>query len=123
MKIRSGFTLIELIIFIVVMGILAGGILTAAITTMKHSPAVRQQAIAMNAAMQCLDWVLGQRQLNGYNSIPCPSASVPSFCSSLPAGFNISVQIICPVANYKTVTVSVSGLGDASLQLLLANYP
>lgn len=133
MKAKLGFTIIELIMFIVIIGILAGGALTAAVTSLRQSPIARQQTIAMNAAMRCLDFALGQRYLNGYSSISCPSTAVPSYCS-VPNGFTISVTTTCktlygdPSANYKQITVAVGSAVDpsmsllASLSLLLANY-
>jgi len=81
--------------------------------------------IATQTASQCMEWYLGQRALNGYNSISCPSTAVPSFCSA-PTGYVLSTNISCTTisgdANYKTIAVTVSGKGTISLTTLIANY-
>ena len=72
-----------------------------------------------------MEWFTGQRQLNGYASITCPSSAVPAFCSA-PSGYTLAVSITCTTissdANYKTLTVTVSGDGNASLSTLFASY-
>lgn len=124
MRKLTGFTLFELIMFIMITAIIASGIVLSFMNTLKNAPSVMQQTIATQTAKQCAEWFLGQRNLNGYSSVNCVS-NVPSFCSA-PAGYNIAIT--CAVTtisgdnNYKTFTIRVSGQADASLSLLLANY-
>jgi len=124
MKKQQGFTLIEMILFIVVTAILANTIILVLNTSLK-TPAIMQNTIAKQTAQQCIEWFIGQRHLNGYSSIACPSSTIPTFCSS-PSGYTLSVNIQCTTvnsdANYKTITVSVTGNGNASLATLIANY-
>ncbi len=124
MKKQSGFTLIELVIFIVITSILASAILLSFVTAMNKAPALLQNMIASQTAQQCAEWFIGQRRVNGYASISCNS-SVPAYCSS-PAGFTITSSCtpttINSDSNYETITITVSGAGNASVDLLLAKY-
>lgn len=122
---NKGFSLIELILFIVVTAILASTLLLAFNNVLVNSDTSRNQIVAQMTAQQCMEWFVGQRLSNGYSSIACPSTTVPSFCTA-PSGYTISVNSACTTissdANYKTITVTVSGNGDASLTTLIANY-
>lgn len=125
MKKMQGFTLIELIIFIVVTAILANSILLMFSTSLLKTPVLRQQIIANQTAKQCMEWFVGQRRFTGYATLTCPSTPSPAFCS-VPSGYAISNTITCTTlngdANYKTITVAVSGLGDATLTSLISSY-
>lgn len=121
----KGFTLIEVVIFIAVSAILAGTLLLSFTTILQKSPTARQLTIATQLAQQCMEWFVGQRRNNGYSSLLCPSTSVSDICSA-PAGYTVSANIACSAmsgdANYKTITVTVSGLGNAVLTTLVADY-
>lgn len=126
MKKLSGFSFIELIVFIVVTAILSTTILLAFVTALQKTPLDRQQIIATQTAQQCMEWYLGQRRLNGFSAITCSaSPPTPTMCT-LPAGYSFSNSITCTTinsdTNYKLITVTVSGAGDASLQSLIADY-
>lgn len=124
MKKQKGFTLIELVMFIVITSILASAILLSFVTAMSKTPHILQNTIAMQTAKQCMEWFIGQRRVNGYSSIACNS-TVPTFCTT-PTGYTLtsscSTTTIGGDSNYETITVTVSGLGDAVLDLLIANY-
>lgn len=128
-KSNRGFTLIEVIIFILVMGIIGVTVLISMDTVLRGGSTSKQKTVALQTASQCMEWYLNQRHLNGFSAIPCPSTTVPSFCTP-PSGYTISTNISCTQlygetgANYKTITVtaSSSGTNTASLSLLLANY-
>jgi type II secretory pathway pseudopilin PulG len=125
LKKQAGFTLIEVVIFIVVTSILATTIMLAFTNALQKAPTFLNNMIATQTAKKCMDWYVGQRWLNGYSSISCPSTSVPSFCTA-PSGYTLAVNVSCTTinsdANYKTITVTLSGEGDASLTTLVANY-
>lgn len=122
-----GFTLIELIIFIIVIGLLATTLLLVMNIALQSSPTLHRQLIANQTARMCMEWIVGQRQLNGYDSLPCDSSTVPVFCSeNAPNGYVLAVDTSCPViagdSHYKTLTVTVTGLSRVSLSTLIAAY-
>lgn len=124
MKKHRGFTLIELVMFIVITSILASGILLSFITVLNKTPVVLQNSIASQTAKQCAEWFLGQRRINGFSNFTC-NATVPAFCTA-PTGYtltsNCTTTAISGDSNYKTITITVSGAGNAGLSLLLADY-
>lgn len=122
----SGFTLVELVIFTMILGIIAGSILLAFNTTLRYTPTTLKQITATQTAAKCMEWYLGQRYLNGFSSVAtCPSTTVPAFCTA-PTGYTLSTTVSCSSigsdTNYRQVTVTVGGQANASLSLLLANY-
>ncbi len=124
-KNHRGFTLIEVLIFIIVTSLIAPALFIAFTTAQLNAPAAFENLIARQTAKQCMEWFIGQRRLNNYNSVSCPSTTVPSFCTA-PTGYTLSVNIACTTinsdANYKTITVTVSGKSNATLTTLIANY-
>lgn len=124
MKKSSGFTLIEVLIFIVISSLLASAILIAFVTSLEKTPTVHQQLVASLTAKKCMEWFIGQNRMNGYSTLSCPSTPSPTMCSA-PSGYSISSSISCTTisgdSNYKTITVTVSGLGDATLTTLIAS--
>lgn len=129
MKKQAGFTFIELVMFIVVTGLLATGILLGYVGALGKYPVIIENSIAMQTAKQCADWYLGQRRLNGYSSVSgsnCASTlTIPGICS-VPGGYALtgtcSTTTIGSDSNFETITLSVSGPGNASITLLLGNY-
>ena len=121
----QGFTLIELVIFIIVTSLMINALFLAYSTALLNAPLLLQNTIARQTARNCMEWFVGQRRLNGYSAFSCPSTAVPSFCTA-PAGYTLSVNISCTTinsdANYKTITITVSGKCDAALTTLTANY-
>jgi Tfp pilus assembly protein PilE len=127
---QRGFTLIELVIFIVGSSILVTTLLLAFQITLNNTPAVHYDMIATQLADQCMEGFIGERRLSGYNhpNLACSgSPTLPGVCTSL-TGFTVSAAITCsPTLSgdstpSKTVTVTVGGLGSATLNTLLANY-
>jgi prepilin-type N-terminal cleavage/methylation domain-containing protein len=122
---QRGFTLIELILFIVVSSILASTILLALSAALHSTPVMHNQVIANQLADQCMEWYIGQRRTQGYSALSCPSTPSPSLCGTA-SGFTVNSSIACTTinsdSNYKTITVTVSGAGSATLNLLIAGY-
>ncbi len=128
MKKQVGFTLIEVLLLIIVSSILAMTILLSLQTATKNMPNQLYNMTATQTAKLCLEWFVGQRRLqwgNGYLSVTCPSTAVPFTCVA-PSGYTLSVDIACTTinsdANYKTITITVTGSGNATLSALIANY-
>ena len=122
----SGFSLIELVVFIVITSVLASTVLVTFVTALSKTPIDRQQIIATQTAQQCMEWYLGQRRINGFSNVVCSaSPATPTLCT-LPTGYNFTNSITCTTINgddnYKLITVTVSGAGDATLTSLIADY-
>lgn len=126
---NRGFTIIELVIFIVIMGIVGVTILASFSAVLKGVSVPRQKTIATQTAARCMEWYLEQRYLYGFNAatLSCPNTTVPSFCAA-PSGYTITTSVSCTQlygeigANYKTITVTVGGASSAALSLLLSSY-
>lgn len=127
MKKSQGFTLVEMIVFIVIMGIVGATILLASTTILSKQPALHNQTIATQSAARCLEWYWSQRSINGFDSIIAPSNTLPNICR-VPSGFTITTNVInttlAPdiVPRYKTITVMVTGAASATMSLLIASY-
>lgn len=125
MKRNAGFTLIEILIFIVVSSLLMSTLFLGSSLALRASPTVHRQWIALQTARQCMEWFLNQRRLNGYTALTCPSTPSASACSA-PAGYGVSTQVSCTSwngdTNFKTITVSVSGLASASISTQIGDY-
>ncbi len=125
MKNEHGFTLIEVVMFILVTSLLATTILLSLVTVLRNIPTIHQEIVATQTAKRCMEWFIGQQSLNGFSTLTCPNTTTPSFCT-VPTGYAISTNISCTTlnsdTNYKTITVTVSGLGDASFSTLIAAY-
>ena len=115
MKKQRGFTLVEIVTFIVVTGILASAVLTSLVYALKNTPTLHDNMVATRTAEQCMEWFIGQRRLNGYSSVST-GTSVPSFCTA-PTGYNaptvdVSALTISGDSNFKSITLQVTGKGD-----------
>jgi Tfp pilus assembly protein PilV len=121
----SGFTLIEIVIFIVVTAVIVGTILRAGGTGLLSAADTENQVTANLLAQQCMEWMLGNRRLNGYTTYTCPSTPGGTLCASV-TGFTVSNSVVCTTlgadSNFKTLVVTVTGDGDATLRTLIANY-
>lgn len=125
MKRDRGISLIETIIFIVIMGIILVAMLGTIPLVLKNTLNVQQQSQAVESANQCLEWFLANRYVKGYATLVCPSTPSIVYCNA-PPGYTISAQISCLTlyggANYKQITVTTSGKKTTALSLIVANY-
>lgn len=123
--IEAGFTIIEILIFIVVTSLLMSTMLIGAYTALRSSPDTHHQIIALQTAERCMEYFLDQRRLNGYTALACPSSPTASACSA-PSGYSVSTSVTCTTWNsdngFKTITVSVSGLSAVSLSTQIGSY-
>jgi prepilin-type N-terminal cleavage/methylation domain-containing protein len=123
----QGYSLIELLIFIVVIGIIATSIIFPLYTVIQGTPSLQRQNIANAAATKCAEYFLGERYLHGFHStsLNCPNTTTPSYCT-VPNGYIVKVNLRCTTINgdpdYKTVDINVEGKGNAHISLLLADY-
>jgi|GEM_PF-1628101 type II secretory pathway pseudopilin PulG len=125
MKRDSGMTLIELVIFIVILAILGLTILMSLGVSLEKSPSLQQNTQALEYAQVRMDLILGQKATKGFSSFVDPCAVSPSLAVCSSPGYTVASSI----ANnwngnttFKVITVTVTGDGRASLQGLVANY-
>lgn len=128
MKHQYGYSLIELVIFIIIMGILSSSLLVGLnqATKFSGSPKYLQQASYLaNARMQI---ILMNRHFNGYAALndPCTVTPALAVCTLLDSyetanGFTVSTPVISG-SNPKTITVSVSGNGSVTVTSSIYNY-
>ncbi len=131
----SGFTLIELIIFIVGLGILASTILLPLAFSLRSSPKGFSTLAAFEIAKGRMELIRMQSRVNGLaNMQDICAVSSPAVCTaSTPSAYTVrSVIGAAPPPNnntnqYKQVTVTVVGdssVGNSYAQLLsiVANY-
>jgi type II secretory pathway pseudopilin PulG len=128
-----GFSLIELIMFVLVTAILASTILLTFTATSAKVPGLIYSDTANQLAIQCMEGLMGQRRVNGYTGIflvACPNtpATLPAVCSSSSSDYTITTAITCgPILGADStasniLTVSVSGKASVTLITLIAQY-
>ena len=128
MRNNHGFSLIELIVFIVVVGISLTGVMLAFTSALENNVGANPQTIAIHLAGARMGVILTQRRINGFDSVsdPCVT-SPPAVCQSA-SGYTISSAIstytISGDNNYKLIDVTVSGPQNAyvALKSLVGRY-
>lgn len=120
----NGFSLIEVIVFIVVLGVLVAGLVVAFGSQLQNSPVAGRLDSAAELAQQRMELILAQRRATGFAGFtdPCPG---PAICTP-PTGYTVTSSIVAGYGgdptNYKVVTVSVSGTSAITATALVANY-
>jgi Tfp pilus assembly protein PilE len=126
---HHGFTLIELVIFILITGILGSTIFIAANNALINMSKSLYADVASQTARQCMEYYIGQRRLNGYDTLDganCTSPlTLPGICAA-PTDYTVSATCVNnPIggdSNYNLITVTVSGKSDAYLTYLIGKY-
>jgi len=120
----AGFTIIELVIFIVVIGILASALLLGVHQVLISSTEPEKNIQAIQLAEQRMELILGQRKILGYANFsdPCASGPGPAICT-LPPGYSISQPTVSldTDPNFSIITVQVTGASHATLTSRVAN--
>ena len=144
-----GLTLIELVVFIVIVGVAAFALLGSFRAMLARSPTAAQLTQAMQLAQERMELILGQRNSPfagvGYNNTvdldPCNRVGppVPAVCTST-FGYTVASAGTAPsptvppagptawngnpIANYKivAVTVKLNGITLATQSAVLSNY-
>ena len=120
----GGFSLLEAIVFIVVLAVLLGSLAASFNSSLRLSPQAGQIDVAAELAQQRMELILAQHRAAGYAAMadPCPG---PAVCTP-PAGYTVTSSMAAGFAgdpsNYKIVTVDVTGTGTARVTALVANY-
>lgn len=129
----AGYSLIELVIFIVVIGILGVGLMSAFSGALLGATEPERITRATVLAQERMELILGRREAAGFAAFtaftfdPCtasPPSTAPA-CTNLPAGYTITSNLATDWngdTGYKVVTVSVAGAGTAQLSVLTGDY-
>jgi prepilin-type N-terminal cleavage/methylation domain-containing protein len=129
-----GFSLVELLVFIVIFGIAAYALLRSFASVLPRSPTPAQLTQATLLAQERMELILGQRDALGYNAANLdPCGAGPACTNALgytvaSAGTAVGTPVPWPAnpatANYKlvTVTVSLGGIPLATQSAVLSNY-
>ncbi len=122
-----GFSLIEAVVFIVVLGVLLAALVAALGSNLRNAPTAGRIDLAAEIAQQRLELILAQRRAAGFAAFtdPCVPGPGPAVCTP-PAGYTVASSIVAgwgadPV-NYKVVTVDVTGAWTTSASALVASY-
>ncbi|WDT77128.1 MAG: hypothetical protein MPW16_07880 [Candidatus Manganitrophus sp.] len=129
---ERGFTLIEIVIFIVVLGLL-GGLLIPLTVSLRGSPqpVLAQQAIALAQAE--LEQAVAQRRANGFAGVtagctpglmPSPAFTCTRTVCYVPAGNLNDTSNCATVTAYRRVQVTISHatIGSVTAVTLFTNY-
>jgi len=137
---QRGVTLIELIVFIVIMGISVTALLSMYRAVLPHGATPAQITLATQLAQERMELLLGQRELSGYSTAvltdPCVGGTPPAICSNqyTPSGlYSIVVAGINPPVlwsgvsadSYRMLGVRVLGPDGnqlANLSAVIGNF-
>ncbi len=125
---QSGISLIEMIIFIVVVSIAVTGVLLAFTNTQRTGQPPIEITTATQLAQERMELILTQKRLVGFATFTDPCPGLGAICNA-PTGYQPLVVTIAgappdPV-NFKLITVTVrnaAGSQLTQLQTLTANY-
>jgi type II secretory pathway pseudopilin PulG len=134
---RRGFTLVEILVFIVIMSFAAYALFRSFGSLLPRSPSAAQLTQATQLAQERMELILGQRDVQTYNNgvdlDPCTRGGPASVCAS---AFTVSSTGTAvapgtwvawnanPTNTYKlvTVTVSLGGVTLARQNAVLSSY-
>jgi len=130
---QAGYSLIEVLIFIVIMGIVGSALFSGFTTALLGSTTSDSGAVPMQLAEERMELILAQKAVLGFAAFtassfdPCTAtpASNQPVCTTIPTGYSVNSTLATNWGgdnNYKVITVSVTGSGQATLTALVANY-
>lgn len=125
-----GFSLIELVVFIAVIGLAVASLFAAFSTYLTNTPSSQNQIIVQQLAASRMEIILGKRRLLGYVGLTDPCVSSPPAMCTTPTltGYNVTSSIATTTINtdnnYSTITVTATGPNQSRMDLkcLVANY-
>jgi hypothetical protein len=128
--VQRGVSLIELIAFIVIMGISVTALLSMYRAVLPHGATPEEITLATQLAQERMELILGRRVASGYSPLvdPCPG---PAVCTPA-TGYSVIVNgVTTPVlwsdvsGNYRQIGVRVLGPDGnqlVNLSAVIANY-
>ena len=124
---QNGFTLIELILFIVIVGIALAGVMLPLSYVLEKSPNPISQVVGIAYAQGRMELQIGQRRLGNYtnyNGNLCTGYSQPANCSlnnytasvtyPVQGGYSWPIQVQITDANNNTVAQLYTNIGTYS---------
>ena len=130
---RSGFTLIEVLVFMVIVGVAAFALLRSFGSVLPRGFTAAQITQASQLAQERMELIFGRYAAVGFAAVndPCVGGTPPAICTS-PTGYVVTVGGVAaavawnanPLTDYKvvTVTVKLNGTQLAQEDAVLANY-
>jgi prepilin-type N-terminal cleavage/methylation domain-containing protein len=127
---QRGFSLVELIAFIVIMGIAAVALLSMYRAVLPHGTTPAEITLATELAQERMELILGQRVAGGYSPLADPCVlSLAAVCTPT-SGYTVSSVIVggwsgIPATSYKEIGVTVlgpDGTQHAKLSAVVADY-
>jgi type II secretory pathway pseudopilin PulG len=127
-----GVTLIELIAFIIIVGVLVSGLAAGLSGTLRGSTASRPVTQALQLAQERMELILGQKAVLGFSGFtaatydPCAIGSTHPACNTTfgytvtPAPLDETGACMGSDPNYKCITVTVTDASGATLSRLQA---
>lgn len=125
---QQGFSLIELVTFILVIGIIASGLLVGLNQSLRYSDTPRQLSQASFLANARMQIIFMNRAINGYSLLDDPCTTTPDLAICTPLSTYASANNLTVNAptisgsNPKTVSINVTGSGNATINASFYNY-
>lgn len=120
-RMQSGFSLIELVFFIAIIGVLAAGLSVPFSTLFTQAHTINDQTRAVELAKEGMEFAIGQRRLKGFAAVSTSTVQ----CGSTPCivGNNtLAVTVTSLNVDFKKIRSIVTGAGNATLTTIVANY-
>ena len=123
---QRGISLVEVIIFTVIIAVLAAGLFGALANSMRGAPQAGQTDTAAEIAQLRMELILAQRRAVGFAAFadPCIPGPGPTVCTP-PTSYGVSSTIVAGWGgdpNYRVITVTVTGPFTVTTTALVANY-
>ena len=127
---QRGFSLIELIAFIVIMGIAAVALLSMYRAVLPRGATPAEITLATELAQERMELILGQRVAGGYSPLADPCVVSAAAVCTPTSGYAVSSVIVggwsgIPATSYKEIAITVlgpDGTQRAKLSALVADY-
>jgi prepilin-type N-terminal cleavage/methylation domain-containing protein len=120
----KGYTLIEVVVYIVVLGVIASGLFVAFNSSLITSSNPGKIMAANQLAKARMSIILHYRLVNGFANItdPCYPTSSVNACTALATfatnnGLTVSSSIPAASGGIRTATISISGEGASTLTM------